>query len=82
MDSCEGFTGFDGITQLPVEDNADSREMIEAIRFHLHNAQVEVADYEKGREAWFEFLPARLPGTIRPALVQGDRLIKKGLASM
>ena len=63
------------------QDNADSREMAGSIRFYLHGAGVEVLDYAKGREGWFEFLPARSPGTIRPALVCDDKLIKKGLAS-
>ena len=62
-------------------DTAEGREMAEAIRFHLHAAGVEVVDYEKGREAWFEFLPARRKGTIRPALASGQKLVRKGLAS-
>lgn len=63
------------------QDTPESREMIESLRFYLHGAGVEVVDYEKGRENWFEFLPARTSGTIRPALVANDKLIKKGLAS-
>ena len=63
------------------QQTADAKEMIEAIRFYLHSTQVEVVDYAKGREAWFEFLPAMRPGTIRPALVSGEKLLKKGLAS-
>ena len=63
------------------QHSADAGEMAESIRFYLHGAQIDVVDYEKGRENWFEFLPAQRPGTIRPALVNGDRLVKKGLAS-
>ena len=64
-------------------DAADERgrEAASAIRFFLHNAGVDTADYEAGREAWFEFLPARKPGTIRPALTSQGRLLKKGMAS-
>ncbi len=58
-----------------------AREAASSIRFYLHNAQVDVVDYEEGRESWFEFLPAARPGTIRPALASGGRLLKKGLAS-
>lgn len=58
-----------------------ARESISAIRFYLHNAGVDVADYAPQRESWFEFLPAPCAGTIRPALVSGDRLLKKGLAA-
>ncbi|MBR2699859.1 MAG: hypothetical protein IKE76_14830 [Clostridia bacterium] len=63
------------------QDSAEGREMAEGIRFYLHGLGVEAADYTKGREAWFEFLPAQQSGTIRPALLIDDKLIKKGLAS-
>ncbi len=64
-------------------DAADerSREAASAIRFFLHNAGIDTVDYEAGREAWFEFLPAQKPGTIRPALTREGKLLKKGLAS-
>ena len=63
------------------QDNADAREMIEAMRFYLHGAGVELADLEPGRENWFELLPASHPGTLRPALMSGDRVVKRGLAA-
>ena len=59
----------------------DAREMTGSIRFFLHGNQVEVVDFEKGKEAWFEFLPASGSGTLRPALASGGKLLKKGLAS-
>lgn len=62
-------------------DGDDAREMIEAIRFHLHGMGVEAVDFEPGRERWFELLPASRPGTLRPALMRGDRVVKKGLAA-
>lgn len=64
-------------------DAADERgrEATSAIRFFLHNAGIDTVDYEAGREAWFEFLPAQKPGTIRPALTSEGRLLKKGMAS-
>lgn len=58
-----------------------ARESASAIRFYLHNAQIDAVDYAKGREAWFEFLPADRPGTLRPALVYEGRLLKKGMAA-
>lgn len=57
-----------------------AKESASAIRFYLHNAQVDVVDYTPGKESWFEFLPAE-PGTLRPALVSGGRLLKKGMAA-
>lgn len=59
----------------------DAQESISAIRFYLHRVQIDVADYEPGRESWFEFLPASRPGTLRPALTSNGKLLKKGLAS-
>ena len=59
----------------------DSREAAQSIRFYLHGAGIEAVDYAEGRESWFEFLPAQCPGTMRPALIQDGKVIKKGLAS-
>lgn len=75
----ELFAGL--LENVYAQEGEDAREMAESIRFFLHGAQVEVEDYAPGRESWFEFLPAQRPGTIRPALVSGGRLIKKGMAS-
>ena len=58
-----------------------AREAATSIRFYLHNAQIDVTDYAEGREAWFEFLPATKPGTIRPALISNGKVLKKGIAS-
>lgn len=58
-----------------------AREAASSIRFYLHNAKIDVIDYAEGREAWFEFLPASRPGTIRPALISNGKVIKKGIAS-
>ena len=63
------------------QNNPDAQEMVEAMRFYLHGQGVEAVDYAKGREAWFEFLPGDRPGTLRPALISGDRVVKKGLAA-
>lgn len=58
----------------------EAREMIEAIRFHLHTWGIEVRDMTDDSAAWFETLPAARPGTIRPALVKEGKIVKKGLA--
>ena len=75
----ELFSGL--LENCYAHDDADSKEMIESIRFYLHGAGVEVVDFARGRENWFEFLPAQRPGTIRPALAADDKLVKKGLAA-
>ena len=63
------------------EKDGEAQEMIADIRFFLHNGGVEAVDLEKGREGWFEFLPASGGGTLRPALAAEGKLLKKGLAS-
>lgn len=63
------------------QSNPDAQEMTEAMRFYLHGQGIEVVDCAPGREQWFEFLPADRAGTLRPALISGDRVVKKGLAA-
>ena len=75
----ELFAGLLESAYASGDENA--RDSISAMRFYLHNAAVDVADYEPGRESWFEFLPSGRPGTMRPALTSNGRLLKKGLAS-
>lgn len=78
-DQVELFSGI--LENVYAQSTPDGRELAESLRFYLHGAGVEVVDYEKGREPWFEFLPAQNRGTIRPALIHDDKLIKKGLAA-
>ena len=68
---------------------------ISRIRFYLHRRNVEVVDWSAGAAAsagagggaaealsgWFDMMPAFDGGTIRPALVSGGVLLKKGMAS-
>lgn len=62
-------------------NDSDAKEVEANIRYYLHRRGVELEDYTRGHESWFELLPARKPGTMRPAMVAGGRLVKKGLAS-
>ncbi len=61
--------------------DGEAEEIISEIRYYLHRQNVEIVDYTRDRESWFELLPARRSGTLRPALTGGGRLLKKGLAS-
>lgn len=56
-------------------------EKIEAIKYYLHKQQIEIVDYGKGTEEYFDLMPGTKAGTIRPAMVANGRLLKKGLAS-
>lgn len=61
--------------------DGEAEEIISEIRYYLHRQNVEIVDYTRDKESWFELLPARRSGTLRPALTEGGRLLKKGLAS-
>ena len=56
-------------------------EKIEQIKYFLHRQQIEVVDYSKENEKYFDLLPGTRAATIRPALVAQGGLLKKGLAS-
>ena len=56
-------------------------EKIEAIKYYLHRQQIEVLDYNKENEKYFDLMPGSKAATIRPAMVAQGGLLKKGLAS-
>ncbi len=56
-------------------------EKIEQIKYFLHKQQIEVVDYTKDNEKYFDLMPGSKAATIRPALVAQGGLLKKGLAS-
>lgn len=81
---------FAGLLEMA---DADSPQMAADIRYYLHKKDVDVLSWSAENSAWFEMLPS-LPGaafakkgsrkdevvTIRPALAQDGRLLKKGTA--
>ena len=56
-------------------------EKIEQIKYFLHQQQIEVVDYSKENERYFDLMPGSKGATIRPAMVAQGGLLKKGLAS-
>ena len=56
-------------------------EKIEQIKYFLHKQQIEVVDYSKDNEKYFDLMPGTKAKTIRPAMVAQGGLLKKGLAS-
>lgn len=63
-----------------------ARENISAVRYYLHRRGIETLDLEEASsqeelERCFDFLPAGSRRTLRPALLSGNRLLQKGLAS-
>ena len=56
-------------------------EKVEQIKYFLHRQQIEVVDYSKENEKYFDLMPGSKTVTIRPAMVAQGGLLKKGLAS-
>jgi hypothetical protein len=56
-------------------------EKIEQIKYFLHRQQIEVVDYSKENEKYFDLMPGIKAATIRPAMVAQGGLLRKGLAS-
>ena len=62
--------------------DAGHDEQVENIRFYLHAKGIETEDYSPQNARWFEILPSGGPAvTIRPALIQNDAVIRKGVAT-
>ncbi len=63
------------------DKNSDlAMETISHIKYYLHNRRIEAVDYSREDSAWFDILPGE-GGTLRPALVMDNALLKKGLAA-
>ncbi len=62
-------------------DGQYALDQLEQVKYYLHTKQIEAVDYSSDTAAWFDVMPSTRTGTIRPALVSGGRLLKKGLAS-
>ncbi len=61
-------------------DNDYAKEVISEVKFYLHKKQIDVIDYNGENKALFERMPGG-KGTIRPALVIANTVIRKGLAA-
>lgn len=62
-------------------DGQYALDQLEQVKYYLHTKQIEAVDYSSETAAWFDVMPSTRTGTIRPALVSGGKLLKKGLAS-
>lgn len=61
-------------------DNDYAKEVISDVKYYLHKKQIDVIDYNGENKALFERMPGE-KGTIRPALVIANTVIRKGLAA-
>ncbi|MCR4854828.1 MAG: hypothetical protein K5908_01550 [Erysipelotrichaceae bacterium] len=62
-------------------DSEYAREVISELKFYLHKKKIEVVDYDGENKDLFERMPSESTGTIRPALLIGDTILRKGLAA-
>ena len=67
------------------EDGELALERLSQVRYFLHRRGIEAVDYTPENSRWFEVLaspsePASAPFTVRPALVKGTELLRKGTA--
>jgi hypothetical protein len=63
------------------EDAGYALDKLQDVKYYLHTRGIEAVDYTEENAALFDTMPGRKDGTIRPALVAGNHLLKKGLAA-
>lgn len=69
------------LDEIYAMDTSESKDaMLSAIRYYLHKGNVELLEYSKDEARKFDVLPGK-GETMRPAIVQEGKLLKKGLAS-
>ncbi|MCR4672512.1 MAG: hypothetical protein K5637_04680 [Lachnospiraceae bacterium] len=61
-------------------DGQFALDKIQNLKYYLHKSGIDVLDYSEETENYFDMIPSKRPGTIRPALMSKGKLIKKGLA--
>ena len=62
-------------------DGEYALERAAQVKHFLHSMQVEVVDCNEETKLWFDHMPAKRAGTIRPALVRGGKVLRKGIAA-
>ena len=62
-------------------ENEYAEEVISELKFYLHKKKIDVIDYDGENKELFERMPSQSTGTIRPALVIADTVLRKGLAA-
>ena len=62
-------------------DGQFALDRISDVKYYLHRNGIEAVDFREDTRELFDIMPGSKTGTIRPALVQDGKLIKRGLAS-
>ncbi len=61
-------------------DSPGADTVISNIRFYLHKKGMEVIEYSDETARYFNKMPSSMNGTLRPAILQGNTVVIKGLA--
>ncbi len=62
-------------------DEEYARQMISDLKFYLHKRKIEVIDYDGNNARLFEKMPGAGVSTLKPALLMGEEVLAKGLAT-
>ena len=71
----------DLLTAGYTKDGEYALDKIEDLKYYLHKNQIEIVDFSEENKRYFDIMPGKGTGTIRPALIAEGKLLKKGLAS-
>ena len=64
------------------EGNSEyAKQIVSEVKFYLRRKNIDVVDYDGENRTFFDLMPSEIPGTIRPALVIGGSVLRKGLAA-
>ena len=63
-------------------DGEYALDQLQNVRHYLHRRGVELVEYSDQNREWFDVMPAEQDGRLRPALVCGGKVLKRGLAGL
>ena len=63
------------------KDGAFALDKLRGLRHYLHTRGVELLDYREDTADDFDIMPSKKTGTLRPALVSGGIVLRRGLAA-
>ena len=68
-------------TASTLEDREAASDLISQLKYYLHSHDIEAADYSPETAYAFDRIPAQEEETLRPALIRGEKVLVKGLAT-
>lgn len=68
-------------TASTLEDREAASDLISQLKYYLHSHDIEAADYSPETAYAFDRIPAEEEQTLRPALIRGEKVLVKGLAT-